>query len=271
MTDLTLLSESGIESYEAACARVEEAAAAASRAVRQLQKAIRALQAAARTGEAGKLRGAAQAIRKEAAEAFEAAQRAAASWPYDDNAVSYYLQHGYGEELVNTARKAGLELTLIDDRWTAFPVVVKVVPRRRSIMLDRAIVRALRPTAVVAAIKARRRRFSARPQDFIEVLLRAAERVAGGDVDRMRRGVELADVYETLTLLPEARRAYSKADFARDLFAFDTSDVRHTRSGFKVELSGSSGSKGGSRVFSVIPPDGTPRNYRYVRVEGPQP
>jgi hypothetical protein len=264
-------SQRRIDGYEAACARVEDEAAAASRAARQLDKAIRALGRAARTGEATKLRRAAEAIPKAAAEAAEAARRAAASWPYDDDAVSAYLQDGYEAELVATAREAGLELTPLDDRWAAFPVVVRVVPGRRSVVLDRATVRALRPTAVVAAITARRGRPSTRPQDFIEVLHRAAVRVAGGDADRMRRGVELADVYDTLTLLPEARRAYSKADFARDLFLLDTSGLHQTRSGVDVRLSGSTGTKGGSRVFSVVPPDGPPRNYRYVRVEEPQP
>ncbi|MER3453398.1 MAG: hypothetical protein C4344_07160 [Acidimicrobiia bacterium] len=155
---------------------------------------------------------------------------------------------------------------MLEDRLVAFPVVVQVLPGRLAVRVDGRQHSALRPSAVVAIVRDRLRRPGPRPEQFIELLYRAYRRLQPtDDVD-----VRLRDVYDVLTLLPVARANYSRADFARDVFALDTSGRPTTRAGAQVSFRASTSVRAGADL-TVITPEGTPKYYRYVRFKEATP
>lgn len=256
-----------IASFEAACAEAEAAAGALVAATKKLERLAGAIKKAAAVGETAKLRSSTEALAAGLAEVARAVEATRQAWPHGDGAVAGYLEGPYTDELIATARDAGVSLTRLDDRLAAFPVVVQVQAGRRAVRVDGKPVKGIRPSAVVAAVRAHLARPSSRPEAFIEELYRAYRFAAHGD--QARRGVRALDLYEVLTIRAEHRRSYSRADFARDLFVLDTSGRRETRGGARLELAGSTSVKGQSRTLVVHPPDGPPRYYGDVRFTEP--
>jgi hypothetical protein len=165
--------------------------------------------------------------------------------------------------LVALAKSQRLDLHQLDDRLVAFPVVVQIQPAQRSLRISGKRVSALRPSRVLDAVRRHTRNAGTRPQQFIEILYRAYRICARTG----ETGARLADLFEILTLHPETRRSYGTADFARDLFLLDSSDVSATRSGARVSFPSATGTKAGRGVFTVIPTSGMPKQYYGIRFE----
>ncbi|HUP82324.1 MAG TPA: hypothetical protein VM260_27470, partial [Pirellula sp.] len=73
--------------------------------------------------------------------------------------------------------------------------------------------------------------------------------------------------YDALTVLPDARASYSKADFIRDVHLLATSAVRQTSTGATVVVTGATGAVGNANAFVVVPPTGMPVYYSGIRFE----
>lgn len=257
-------------SLEEACRRAEAAAADLRKATRQLERLASALQKAAAVGDTDRLRKATDALRAAVEDVSAAAEGARRAWPYDDAAVTGYLEGPYTGELLSAAEEAGVRMARLDDRLTAFPVVVQVQAGRRVVRVDGKPLKGIRPSSVVDGVRARQTRPTTRPEGFIEELHRAYRFAAHGE--RARRGVPVLDLYEILTIRAENRRSYSKAEFARDLFVLETSGILATRKGARMHLAASTSAKGSRRALVVPTPDGTPpRIYHTIRFEEPQP
>ncbi len=251
-------SNTPITNLETSCVRAEEAGRTVTKAAKRLEKAARALEQAARAGDTPKLNKAAVELRTAIADSDADLRGARDAWPHSDADVSAYLAGPYGDELAETAQKAGCNLARLDDRWTAFPVVLEVVPKARSLKIDGKRLTAVRPRAVVEEVVRRKTAQGVKPERFIEILY-SGYRALG-----QSRGAHLEDVYELLTILPEAKAGYSRADFARDIYLLDSSPVRTTKEGRAVTFMGATGVKGSSKVLTVIPPDGMPKHYHAV-------
>lgn len=255
-----------MDSYEGACHRATGAAIEAEKAAKKLVAAARTMGKAAAEGNHAKLRQAAAAIRESAGEAATTARAASESWSFSDDEVVGYLTHGYEDELIAAARDQGVTLSRLDDRLAAFPVVVQVQPGARSVRLDTTRLASLRPSVVTERIKAQQKKTSTKPERFIEVLFKAYEQLVRGDIGK---GVTMAAVHDLLTILPDAKRTYGKAEFARDVFLLDASSVQTTKKGHRVSFPAATGTKGGS-AFVVVPPDGMPKHYYGLRFEEPR-
>jgi hypothetical protein len=251
-----------IGSFEVSCAQAEASGRAAVAAAKRLEKAARGLEQAARVGDATKLGKQAGELNAAIADSDDALKRARAAWPHSEADVSAYLEGPFGDELLEVAQKSGCKLARLDDRWTAFPVVLEVAPKTRSVKIDGKRLTALRPAAVVREVLRRQAAQGVKPERFIEILY-SGYRALG-----QARGVHLADVYELLTILPEAKASYSRADFARDIYLLDSSPVRTTKDGSVVSFMGATGTKGSTKVLTVIPPDGMPKHYHAVLFSG---
>jgi hypothetical protein len=248
---------------EKACEETERKASELSRASKHLGRIAARLLKAATSGDHGAIVGAAAEL-KDAATAVQAAtQLAQQAWPFDDDQLTAYLLSKYQTELVRSAATAGVNLVELDDRLAAFPAVIQIQPTQRSVRINAQRVTALRPSILAKRIAEQRKKAGAKPQQFIELLHAAYKRAVATSTS----GATLADIYELLTLHPEARRAYSRAEFARDLFLLDTSGVRSTRSGATISLYGSTTTKGGRGVFQVVPDDGMPKYYAGIRFQ----
>ena len=107
-------------SFERGFADVERAAAAAAKAAHNLSSLTRAMEKAAKEGDltaldraTDRLDGALAALRQEVANARTA-------WPMSADEVGRYLVSGYGDELLEAARAAGLVMSERDGRYVAF-------------------------------------------------------------------------------------------------------------------------------------------------------
>ncbi len=162
----------------------------------------------------------------------------------------------YERELLAAGNERGLKISRQDDRLVIYPSILRLLPEARAVQVDRTRVTGLRPSRLVAHLQAnqsKKPRF--KPERFLESLYKAYKLVVGA---KGVQGTTLVAVYQALTLLPGADREYDKADFARDLYFLQSSGTTSTRTGARVSFPASTGTKGGSQLFTFVGPDGRP-------------
>jgi hypothetical protein len=249
---------------EDALARVERASLAAQTAAANLVKSCKDVVKAAAAGDLGRLHKNLERLTSVSQIAAQQIANAAASWQMSIEDEEGYLRSGYDDELIRTAGVAGIDLRRLAGRLVASPSVLQVLPAQRVLRVDRKRIATIRPSVVVAILKeAAMAKPKQTPERFIEILYAAYKLVTGGD--RGGTGTNLAAVYEALTLFPDVRREYGPAEFARDLYELDRSGVKETKDGARVALPAATGTKGGSKLFNFVSPDGEPVTYYAIR------
>jgi len=188
--------------------------------------------------------------------------RTVSGWSLDE--ASYFNSGAYTAELLATAERMQLSIYEQDDRLYCYPSLLRVLPSERTLLIDHARERRLRPSIVVEhlrTLQGRPPRF--RPEAFLEALFKAYRAL----VQRQNSKVEvasverLARVYELFTLLPGQSREYSSHEFARDIYLLDRSGITQTRDGFVVSLPASTGTKSSSGLITAITESGQERRY----------
>lgn len=250
-------------SLEAALQRTEADAEASLKAAAGATRALKRFRSAAHDGALRDLRGAAAAVDQSLAALAQQVAATRAGWTFDEDA--YFARGAYTRELLEAAERARLPMVEQDDRLYCFPSLVRVLPSERSLLIDRARERRLRPSVVVEHLRAlheRPPRF--KPDAFLEALFsgyrvlvqrHGASALEGGHVER------LAQVYELLTLLPGQAREYSRQEFARDIYLLDRSGVTATRERFVVSFPASTGTKAASGTITAITESGQEQRY----------
>ncbi len=251
--------------FEDVCAKAGAVATEMEDAAKQLQRAARAMGKAALEGNPAKMRQAMTQVRQASDESGRVGAKIDQDWPLSDEDVTAYLEKGFVNELIAATKSLGITLSRLEDRLAAFPVIVQILPTQRAVRLDAIRLTSLRPSVVAERIRTQIKKARSRPEQFIEILFKTYKLVSDGRADK---GVTLVDVYDALTLLPDARRSYSKAEFARDVYLLDTSRVRVTNSGATVSFPSATGTRGASRTLLVVPPDGMPKYYYGLRFQG---
>lgn len=239
--------------FEEAFEESAKAAWAAEVAARRLASAARALAKSASDGDIGRIRRASEKLSQEADTARQEAATACAAWSLDPQAEEQYLREEYTGELLLSAQENGLKMQPHDGALVAYPVVVRIVPTQRAVTLNRKRVSSLRPSRLVARIKAiQGRRLAGNPQAFLEALFLAYSLVAQGE--RMGTAVSLTEIFRIFTLLPGTE--YTKEDFARDLLGLDRSGTSATRRGTRVSFPASTGTRDARSTFMCVTPEG---------------
>jgi hypothetical protein len=253
----------GAPRLEPALRHTEADADASLRAAAAVTRALKRLRSVVHDGNLREIR-AALASAQQAVEALEQQVAATADgWNFDE--ASYLASGGYIRELLETARRMQLRIFEQDERLYSYPSLVRVLASERTLLIDRARERRLRPSLVVEHLRSlqeRPPRFS--PEAFLGTLFRAYSVLVRrhGSGARERAPVErLAQVYELLTLLPGQSREYSRQEFARDIYLLDRSGVTETRDGFVVSFPSSTGTKTASGVITAITETGQERRY----------
>jgi hypothetical protein len=250
-------------SLEEALAKTETDADAALKTAAAAIKSLKRVRSAA---QAGNLRDLGPTI--EAAElAIEALRRqvatARAGWDFDEEA--YFGNGLFTRELVETARRMNVRIFEEDDRLYCYPALIRVQPGDRSVLIDKARERRLRPTVLVRILKdlqERPARF--RPEVFLQSIFDAyAILVAkyGKQALDGRRVERLLEIYELLTLLPGQAKEYTRQEFGRDLYLLDRSGVTTTRKGYAASFHASTSTKPGGSTIRVITEDGRDKLY----------
>jgi len=248
--------------FEEAFEQAEKAARVAELSARRLVTAARALAKAASDGDIGRIRRASEKLSQEADTARQEAASACTAWPLDSQAEEQYLREEYSQELLLSAQESGLKMQPHDGALVAYPVVFRVAPSQRAVILNRKRISILRPSRLIARIKAiQNRRSAGNPQAFLEALFLAYKLLAQGE--RADAAVSLEEIFRILTLLPGSD--YNKEDFARDLLSLDRSGTGMTRSGARVSLPASTGTRDSRRTFICATPEGEIVTFYGVR------
>jgi hypothetical protein len=250
-------------SLEAALARTQIAADAALESAAQLTRVLRRLRGAALVGNLRDLRATLGSVGQAAEGAREAATAASASWDLDEEA--YVGSPRFTEELLATARAAGLQLFERDERLYCYPVLVRVSANDRAVFVDRTRERRIRPSVLIEHLRdVQRRPPRFRSEAFLESLFRAYEYLVkqhGPNQLDAGHSERLVDVYDLLTLMPGTARDYSRQEFARDIYLLDRSGVTTARRGYVVSLPASTGARQAGTSLRVVTESGQEKVY----------
>jgi len=260
------------DSLEAALAETEAAAEQALVAAAQLTQTLRRLRTSAQVGNLRDLRAMLSAVEQAAGRASDQAAEAAGSWTLDDAA---YLSSGrFTQEVLAAAQSSGLQLFERDDRLYCYPVLVRVAPADRSVFVDQARERRIRPSVLVDHLREIQRkppRF--RSEAFLEslfgaysflVLQHGPNALDDGNVE------QLSKVYEMMTLRPGASREYSRQEFARDIYLLDRGGVTTTRRGYVVSFPASTGARSPAGLVRVVTESGQEKVYYGIAFSPPR-
>ncbi|MDP2719899.1 MAG: hypothetical protein Q8P44_08755 [Dehalococcoidia bacterium] len=254
---------------ENSLARAEEEAARTVKAAQVVLQAARKLLKAAHDGRLRDLGAALELMEKTQETLRQQTNASRGAWVFDEE--SYLGSRAYIEELIELARSSGLDLYERDDRLYSYPVLVRILPKERAVRIDKQVERRLRPSILVAHLKALQKkppRFA--PEAFLKALFAAWERLVK---EKPRQGyfatVPLIDVYQVLTLLPGQSKEYSRQEFARDIYLLDRSGHLQLAGGWRASFPASTGTKfGPKKVLSVVKEDGSLKEYYGIAFSG---
>jgi hypothetical protein len=244
-----------LTTFERGFADAERAAAAAAQAAGTVVTSAKQLQKAAIDGDIAKMRKASGRLESALEVARQEVANSCHAWPYPADDEESYLRNGYEGELIEAAKSEGLKIHRQDDRLVAFPSLVRVMPGDRAVRIGRTRVTTIRPSRLVALLRAAQTKKPKFASDrFLEALYRAYGLISGKD--GMGKVVPLTSIYEAMTLLPGAGSEYGKSDFGKDLFLLNVSGLTRVRSGARLWLPASTSTKDRSGVFSFVAEDG---------------
>jgi hypothetical protein len=250
---------------EATLAGWENQLSALERQAAALLRTARRLRRTAQEGQVSGVDAAIGALQQDAAKLEDSLRQVAA--PAVDVAGSFE-SGAYLAELSDQAKAANVTLVQRDGRITAYPFVLRLEPRAPGVRIGRRLERRIRPSFLVAQLKAlqgRPNRFN--PRNFLDRLLRAYVVLApqwnartGGEGPL----VPLADLHEVLTLWPTAAADYPVEEFLLDLVRLDRQPDARTGRGHRFELGGSTGTKGAKRL-SAFDETGAQHDFFAIR------
>lgn len=249
--------------FETGFADAERAATATTKAVAVLAAAARQFHKAAAEGDILKMRRASERLTTVLESTRQEIGNARSAWPFGLEEEEKYLKESFAAEILEVARKEGLQIQQRDEGLVVFPSILRILPGDRAARINRRKVQGIRPTRLARLLKAiQLRKPKATAEAFLEVLHRAYKLAAGADYGKT---VALSTIYDTLTLLPGTSATYDQTDYVRDLFLLDRSGVSKTRSGATYSLPASTGTRSARGTYSFVAPDGETVTYYGIR------
>ncbi len=250
-------------SLEMALKRTEGDTDASLKAAAAVSTSLKRLRSVIHDGNLRDVPGALAAVEQTLRALQQQAEATRGRWDFDD--AAYFASGAYTRELLETARRLKVRVFEQDDRLYCYPSLVRVLPSERTVLIDRARERRLRPSLLVEHLRdlqERPQRF--KPEDFLNALADAYRYLVqrhGSDSLNRGRVERLVDVYKLLTLLPGQSREYSRQEFARDIYLLDRSGVTETRDHYVVSFPASTGTKTPSGVITAVTETGQERSY----------
>ena len=261
--------------FEQALAQTESDALDLQRAALAVLKASRQVTSASKTGDVAALEKA-LAETKRTTSALAVQQRnTQEGWCFD--AIGHIRDGEYLDELKGAAETQGLRLFEQEGRLFSYPVLLRILGGSTTldlgVTIDRKRIRTIRPSYLAGLLK----RVSTqtpkfKPDVFLKALYeayRVAEAERGQRNMDARTGpmVELARLYELLTLFPGQQKDYGHQEFARDLYLLDQSAVKETAN-HSFRFAASTGTKGSaSKLFQLVDREGRERVYYAISFE----
>jgi len=255
-----------LTTFERGFIEVERAATAAVKACGVLVTLAKQMQKAAQDGEITKIRKVSERLAAAQDAARQEVANARSAWPFTPEAAEVYLRDEYEGELLGVAETERLHIRRQDERLVVFPSVLRILPSELAVKIDRNKVSTVRPSKLVAVLKAnqtKKARFAS--ERFLESLYRAYHTLTGKD--GAGTTIPLHRIYEAFTLLPGATAEYSRSDFGRDLFLLDRSGLTQTKTGANFSFPASTGVRGAKArtIFVFVATDGETVTYYGIR------
>lgn len=237
---------------------------AAQKIAKAVVSAVNRTRAAIKVGRINDIVKGLNTISQQAAEADRSAASLANAWTFDTAA---YMANGqFLADLQAAASEQGLKLFERNGRIYCFPLLLRIEPNQAAVKIGKRRERRIRPGELakqLASLQKKPQRF--REERFLRLLYDVWRRL--GQSRSLALGgapvVSLAEIYETLTLLPDTD--YPEEEFARDLLLLDRKPDLRTSDGARVEFPGSTLSKGRMRRLVVYDEGGAERTYIGVR------
>ena len=260
--------------FDDALTEAEKVAEAARRATAAVALRVRKLKKASSDGNVADLRKVAAEIEpvheqlRGCLDSLSQAVEAAVAWPGGENADQSFKVR-YSAELCAAAEARDLPISEREGFLTTFPSIVSV-SEERAVSIDRKKEPAIRPSRVVEKLAQNRKRAERySPSRFLAAIYKVYVNLSKSEASTtLPTGegpvVPLASVYDMMTVLPGARLDYTKAHFARDLFALEYKGVTRTKTGAEVILTGSTGTRQAG-FFSFVGPDGQEGKWSGVK------
>ncbi len=260
---------------EKALAKTEDDAGASLKAAQGVLGALRKIRNAARVGSLKELRSAIDAADKAEALLRQVMANGKAGWDFNEEA---YLSDGsFVKELLGAAAEKSLGIFQSEDRLFCYPVLIRVLPGEKAVLIDKSREKRLRPSVLIAYLKELQKRPPRfRPEAFLESLYLAYEtaickRSRGKEQLPSEPVIALLDLYDLLTLLPGLTKEYSKQEFVRDIYLLHRSGLDTTKKGARVSFPASTGTKIPSRTLSIINEQGEMKRYYGISFSAPPP
>lgn len=265
-----------MNTFEQGFADVERAAAAAAKASGVLVTLAKQIQKAAQDGDIAKIRKASERLTAALDAARQEGANTRSAWPFTPEAEEAYFREDYEQELLNEAGTEGLQIRRQDERLVVYPSVLRILPAERAVSVDRNKVLTIRPSRLVAILKANQtKKPGLASERFLEALYLAYRILEGKDgvgttlpLHRIYGKMHESRTFlKAFNLSPGAAAEYSRSDFGRDLFLLDRSGLTRTKSGTKFFLPASTGVKGAraKTIFEFMAPDGESVAYYGIR------
>lgn len=249
--------------FDQQCRGVEQACKALGDTLKAVTRAERALAKAAAEGDIARIRAASEQLTNLAPALRDAAQSAATAWHWSDADIDQYLEREYEHDLVSAAAAQGVRVDRLDDRLSAYPVLLRIVPAQRAVRLDTKRHTAIRPSVIATRLAAlRNAKPKLNPERFLATLFDAYRKIVG---DEIGRGTTLIEIYSLLTLHPEMRKQYDKNEFTRDIHLLDASGVTLTKQGYELSLPAATATKSSSGNLTIVGADGSAHTYYGIR------
>jgi hypothetical protein len=250
------------DGLEGAFAKAESDVEIALKAATNVLSALRRFRGAARQGKVRELRAAGEAAKRSIQVLDQEIANVAESWEFDEE--GFLQSGGFVDELIARADRDGVRISQQDNRLYCYPVLLRVLPAERAVLIDKARERRLRPSVLVRLLRDLQKRPARfKPLDFLHSL-HAAYRVAVQQQPGRLVGtsvIPLLDIYELLTMLPGQAREYSRQEFARDLYLLDQSGETRTKTGDRLEFHASTGTRLRRGTLSVVTQTGQEKKY----------
>ena len=261
-------------SLEKALARSEADAGSSLKAAQAVSQALKKYAGALKTGNLKEIQSAMNEVEKAEMVLRQQIATARDGWNFD---IDSYINDGsYVKEILSLAEQKGVRIFERDDRLYSYPVLLRVLPSERTVMVDKLREKRIRPSFLVNRLKDLQKRPPRfRPEAFLESLYAAYRKVlqVRGIQDKTASDsgsvVSLLEIWELLTLLPGQSREYSRQEFARDIYLLDRSGVDETRNKSRLSLPASTGTKIHSKTLSVINEFGEEKRYYGIAFNAP--
>ena len=248
---------------EKALAKTEADADATLKAAAAAVSSLKKFRTAAQTGNLRELRKTIDAAEQTVAALRQQFMNAKEDWIFEEEA--YLSNKAFTSEILEASEQIGLKIFEQDDRLYCYPFLIRILPGERSILIDKAREKRLRPSVLVKHLKdlqSKPSRF--KPEAFLESLFSAYKtsvKTRGQELIDTGMVIKLLEIYDLLTLLPGQSKEYSRQEFARDIYLLDQSRVPKTIEGLSVTFPASTGTRSTSGTITVITQDGHEKKY----------